>query len=289
MFMLKKIHHIGIVVRSLEEAFGFYRDTLGLPLHKTATVQDQGVKAALLLVGGSEVELLEPINPDSGVAKFLQKKGEGLHHLCFQTDNIETELQGARDKGLRLIDPKPRPGLAGIIAFLHPQACCSVLVEYAQPVDPGEPSFRLRSRQALFVGKTRDRRFTAKRLDHLVIAVNDLEGAVATYQKNFGLTREAARDVSALGIRNTFMPIGDAKIEFVTPLGDKSPITQFIASRGEGMYLLALDVDDLPGAVATLTDQGIKTNTVKASDGNDIAFISPKHTHGVLLQLLAHS
>jgi methylmalonyl-CoA/ethylmalonyl-CoA epimerase len=277
--MLKKIHHVGIVVRSLDEAFGFYRDTLGLPLHKMAAVQDQGVKAALLPVGESEIELLEPITVDSGVAKFLEKKGGGLHHLCFETDDIAVELQGAKDKGLRMIDQQPRPGLAGMIAFLHPQACCSVLVEYAQPVDHSEHSSLL--------GEARERRFTVKRLDHLVIAVNDLEGAVATYQRNFTLDREEAKDVPALGIRNTFMPIGDAKIEFVTPLGEKSPIAQFLASRGEGMYLLALDVDYLPGAVAAFADKGIKANMVKASDGNDIAFISPKHTHGVLLQLLS--
>jgi len=209
----------------------------------------------------------------------LEKKGGGLHHLCFETDDIVAELQGAKDKGLRMIDQQPRPGLAGMIAFLHPQACCSVLVEYAQPVDPSEHSSLL--------GEARERRFTAKRLDHLVIAVNDLEGAVATYQRNFALDREEAKDVPALGIRNTFMPIGDAKIEFVTPLGEKSPIAQFLASRGEGMYLLALDVDYLPGAVATFADKGIKANVLKASDGNDIAFISPKHTHGVLLQLLS--
>ena len=277
--MLKKIHHVGIVVRNLEEAFGFYRDTLGLPLHKLATIQDQGVKAALLPVGESEIELLEPITADSGVAKFLQKKGGGLHHLCFETDDVAAELQRAKDKGIRVIDQQPRPGLAGIIAFLHPQSCCSVLVEYAQPVDYGEHSSLL--------GEARDRRFTTRRLDHLVIAVNDLEGAVATYQKNFGLAREEARDVPALGIRNTFMPIGDAKVELVTPLGNNSPIAQFIAKSGEGMYLLALDVDYLPGAVAALADQGIKANTVKTPDGNDIAFISPRHTHGVLLQLLS--
>jgi methylmalonyl-CoA/ethylmalonyl-CoA epimerase len=277
--MLKKIHHVGIVVRNLDEAFGFYRDTLGLPLHKMATVQDQGVKAALLPVGESEIELLEPITADSGVAKFLEKKGGGLHHLCFETDDIAAELQGAKDKGLRMIDQQPRPGLAGMIAFLHPQACCSVLVEYAQPVDHSEHSSLL--------GEARERRFTAKRLDHLVIAVNDLEGAVVTYQRNFALDREEAKDVPALGIRNTFMPIGDAKIEFVTPLGEKSPIAQFLASRGEGMYLLALDVDYLPGAVAAFAEKGIKANMLKASDGNDIAFISPKHTHGVLLQLLS--
>src|SRR6266850_3823572 len=208
--MLKKIHHIGIVVRKLEEAFEFYKDTLGLPLGKMATIQDQGVKAALLPVGESEIELLEPITSDSGVAKFLEKKGGGLHHICFETDNIEAELQGAKDKGLRVIDQQPRLGLAGIIAFLHPQACCGALIEYAQPVDHSEHSSLL--------GEARNRRFTTKRLDHVVIAVNDLEGGVSTYQKNFGLTREEPHDVPALGIRNTFMPIGDAKIEFVTPL-----------------------------------------------------------------------
>src|SRR5262249_43890979 len=187
--MLKKIHHIGIVVRNLEEAFGFYKDTLGLPLSKMATVQDQGVKAALLPIGESEIELLEPITPDSGVARFLEKKGGGLHHLCFETDDVAAELQGAKDKGLKVIDQKPRPGLAGIIAFLHPQACCSVLVEYAQPVNHSEHSSLL--------GEARSRRFTAKRLDHVVIAVNDLEGSVATYQKNFGLSREEPHDIPA--------------------------------------------------------------------------------------------
>lgn len=278
--MIKKIHHIGIVVRNLEEAFGFYKDTLGLPLGKMATIQDQGVRAALLPIGESEIELLEPINSDSGVARFLEKKGGGLHHLCFETDNIEAELQGAKDKSIKVIDQKPRPGLAGIIAFLHPQACCSVLVEYAQPVDQSE--------HVSLLGEARDRRFTAKRLDHVVIAVKDLEAAVATYQKNFGLTREsAAQDVPALGIRNTFLPISDSKIEIVEPLGEKSPIAQFIEKSGEGMYLLSLDIDYLPGAVQALSEKGVKANVVKSPNSGDIAFISPKHTHGVLLQLVS--
>jgi methylmalonyl-CoA/ethylmalonyl-CoA epimerase len=245
--MLSKIHHVGIVVRNLEDAYAFYRDTLGLSLGKTATLEDQGVKAALLPVGESEIELLEPITPDSGVARFLDNKGGGLHHVCFETDNIETELQDAKDKGIRLVDQQPRNGLAGSIAFVHPQACCSVLVEYAQPVDHSE--------HASLLSQGRDRRFTTKRLDHVVIAVKDLEGAVATYQHNFELEREAARDVPALGLRNTFLPIGDAKIEIVTPLGDKSPIGQFIDKRGEGMYLLSLDVDHLEGAVQALADR----------------------------------
>jgi len=133
--MLSKIHHIGIVVRNLEEAYAFYRDTLGLHVHKMAVVEDQGVKAALLTIGNSEIELLEPINSNGGVAKFLERRGEGLHHVCFETDDVAKELDATKAKGIELIDHAPRKGLAGMICFLHPRANHGVLVEYAQPVD----------------------------------------------------------------------------------------------------------------------------------------------------------
>ena len=131
--MLSKIHHIGIVVRSLDEAYGFWRDTLSLPVHKEAVIQDQGVRAALLTIGESEIELLEPVAPDTGAARFLAQRGEGLHHLCFQTDDIHGELESARRRGVTLIDRQPRAGLAGTICFLHPRSSHGVLIEYAQP------------------------------------------------------------------------------------------------------------------------------------------------------------
>ena len=133
--MLKKIHHVGVVVPNLEEAMKFWQGLLGLHLTKSATIQDQGVKAALLQVGASEIELLEPINPENGVGKFLARRGGGLHHLCFETDDVARELEDARAKGVELIDQKPRPGLAGMICFLHPKATRGVLVEYAQPFE----------------------------------------------------------------------------------------------------------------------------------------------------------
>ncbi len=133
--MLKRIHHVGIVVPDLEKAMGLWRDLLGLSLTKSATIQDQGVKAALLKAGDSEIELLEPLNPDNGVGKFLSRRGGGLHHVCFETEDVVQELEAARAKGIQLIDQKPRPGLAGMICFLHPRATRGVLVEYAQPFD----------------------------------------------------------------------------------------------------------------------------------------------------------
>ena len=131
--MLKKIHHVGIVVDDLEKAMKFWRDLLGLALVKTAVVQDQGVKAALLKAGESEIELLQPLAPESGVGRFLSRRGGGLHHVCFETEDVHTELSRARAKGIQLIDQQPRPGLAGMICFLHPKATRGVLVEYAQP------------------------------------------------------------------------------------------------------------------------------------------------------------
>lgn len=131
--MLSKIHHVGIVVRSLDEAYAFYRDALSLPVHKEAVIQDQGVRAALLTIGESEIELLEPIAPGTGVARFLEQRGEGLHHLCFETDDINNELETAKRRGVRLIDQQPRAGLAGMICFLHPKSNHGILIEYAQP------------------------------------------------------------------------------------------------------------------------------------------------------------
>ena len=131
--MLTRVHHVGFVVRRLEDGFAFWRDTLGLRVAKEATVRDQGVRAALLPIGRSEIELLEPIDAAGGVAKFLERRGEGLHHVCFETPDVEAELGAARGAGLPLIDEAPRPGLAGMIGFLHPKGTCSVLVEFATP------------------------------------------------------------------------------------------------------------------------------------------------------------
>jgi methylmalonyl-CoA/ethylmalonyl-CoA epimerase len=133
--MIEKIHHVGIAVHSLEEALRFYRDTLGLHVHASAEVADQGVKAALLTIGQSEIELLEPLSPDSAVGKFLQRKGEGLHHICFQTPDVDSELRQLKEKGVELVDQTPRRGLAGMICFLHPKASRGVLVELATPVE----------------------------------------------------------------------------------------------------------------------------------------------------------
>ena len=132
--MLKKIHHVGIVVRDADESMKFYRDALGLEVTDDRVIEDQGVRGVLLEIGGSEIELLEPTRNDTGVAKFLESRGEGMHHICFESDDVDAELEQAREKGIQLIDEKPRLGLAGMICFLHPKSNHGVLIEYATPL-----------------------------------------------------------------------------------------------------------------------------------------------------------
>ena len=129
---VRRVHHTGVVVRSLEEAYGFYRDSLGLRLVKEAYIEDQGVKAALLDLGNGLLELLEPVQPDTGIARYLEQRGEGLHHVCLEVDDIEGALADLRAKGVPLVDQEPREGLVGTIAFLHPTALHGVLVELVQ-------------------------------------------------------------------------------------------------------------------------------------------------------------
>ena len=138
--MLSKVHHVGIVVKSAEEAMKFYRDALGLTVTADRVIDDQGVRGILLAIGDSEIELLEPVRPDTGIARFLETRGEGMHHLCFESNDCAMDLTAAAGRGLELIDRAPRPGLAGMIGFLHPKTNQGILVEYATPVAEGHQS-----------------------------------------------------------------------------------------------------------------------------------------------------
>ncbi|MCL2374539.1 MAG: methylmalonyl-CoA epimerase [Treponema sp.] len=131
--MVTKLDHIGIAVSNLEESLKLYTETLGLKLHGTEVVEEQKVKVAFLPLGDTEIELLESTAPDGPVAKFIESKGQGVQHLAFRVDDIEKALEEAKEKGLRLIDEKPRYGAGGAkIAFLHPKSTNGVLIELCQ-------------------------------------------------------------------------------------------------------------------------------------------------------------
>jgi len=131
---VEKIDHIGIAVESIEKWIGFYRDVLGLEFAGSEEVPEQKVKVAFLTIGDSKIELLEPTSEDSPIAKFLEKRGSGVHHIALQVDDIEAAIARHHDAGAKLIDNKPRIGAHNMkIAFIHPKASGGVLLELCEP------------------------------------------------------------------------------------------------------------------------------------------------------------
>ncbi|MFH2065686.1 MAG: methylmalonyl-CoA epimerase [Pseudomonadota bacterium] len=128
-----KIDHLGIAVNSIEDGKSFWTDVLGLDFQGSETVTEQKVTTAFFPVGESEVELLESTAPDGPIARYIEKKGQGIQHIAFRVDNIENALAELKEKGIQLIDEKPRIGAGGAkIAFLHPKATSGVLVELCE-------------------------------------------------------------------------------------------------------------------------------------------------------------
>ncbi len=128
-----KLDHIGIATHRLADSLAIWRDVLGLEIDSTEEVTDQGVRIAMLPLGETHIELLEPLSADSPVGKFLAKRGSGIHHLAVEVNDIRTMLSKLADKGIRLIDREPRVGAGGcLVAFIHPSSTNGVLLELVQ-------------------------------------------------------------------------------------------------------------------------------------------------------------
>ena len=130
---LTHIEHIGIAVKDMQEAIKYYEEVLGLKCYSIEEVPSQKTRTAFFMIGQTKIELLESMDPDGPIGKFIEKRGEGIHHLAFATDNIQEALDEAKIKGIQLIDSAPKPGAEGLnIAFLHPKSTYGVLTELCQ-------------------------------------------------------------------------------------------------------------------------------------------------------------
>jgi methylmalonyl-CoA/ethylmalonyl-CoA epimerase len=137
---LGKIHHVALVVTSIDASIELWRDLLGLELETVMDIESDRVRIAFLAVGESKVELVEPTDETTGVARFLASKGEGFHHICFEVGNLTETLMRLELDGLELIDSAPRRGAEGPVAFIHPRSCHGVLVELIEA--PGGPAWK---------------------------------------------------------------------------------------------------------------------------------------------------
>ena len=131
--MYQKIDHIGVAVKNLKESLHIFEDILGMKCTGEEVVEEQKVRTAFLPMGESEIELLESTSPDGTIARYIEKRGEGIHHIAFEVDNLESMLESLQKKGVRLIDQKPRYGAGGArIAFLHPKSTNGILIELCE-------------------------------------------------------------------------------------------------------------------------------------------------------------
>lgn len=271
---LTRLHHVGIVVREIDEALGFYRDVLGLSVGDDRILADEGVRGLLLPLENFEIELIQPIVEGNGVARFLEARGEGLHHLCFETDDVAADLRAARAKGMAMIDETPRVGLAGRIGFIHPKANHGVLIEFAQP-PPGP-----RAGPPLAGGPA-----VPQRLRHAVCAVADCDRAGRDFIDRFGMRDAGRRRVVEEGLRNWLLDLGDTRLELVEPIGHdpRNPLHRQI-SQGEGLFMLALSVRDVVAAVEHLRAHEVTCTDARPPQA-PVAFLSPRDTHGVRIAL----
>ena len=131
--MIKKINHIAIAVNDLEEAAGFYQTVMGLTISGVEVVTTQKTKVGFFKIGESNIELVQPAEPDSPLVKFLETKGQGIHHICLEVDDVETEVNAFLEKGASMVDQKPRPGAHDTkVAFVHPKSSGGVLIELCE-------------------------------------------------------------------------------------------------------------------------------------------------------------
>ena len=135
-----RVHHVAVVVRDMDAALATYRDQLRLPLDVLLPIESDGVRIAFLPVGESSIELVEPTDESTGVARFLASRGEGFHHVCLEVDDVAAELDRLASNGIELIDKAPRRGAEGPVAFIHPRSCHGVLVELIEAA--GGPAWK---------------------------------------------------------------------------------------------------------------------------------------------------
>ena len=275
--MFTGIHHVAVAVRNLDAALVFYRDILGLPVGRQAVVADQGVKAALLPVGEDEIELLEPTNPAGGVARFLEKKGEGIHHLCVETTDIAAALRQAKAANLPLIDQVPRQGLAGTIGFLHPGATQGVLVELAQPAEGGH------THPPIAAG------IQATRVATYYVGVKDLLAAGETFTRNFDAKTQGPERDPQLQVERIVARIGSSRVTILRAedLAASPEASRLVGGRAEGLFGICLAVADFQGAVNHLAGKGIPVEVRGKETGAPLARVVSDETHGVSLFLCA--
>jgi methylmalonyl-CoA/ethylmalonyl-CoA epimerase len=263
--MITDVHHVGIAVRDMEAALRFYAEALGLPVVKQGEAPARGAQVALVAVGGSYLELVQPMRDDSPFAEHIVEQGEGLHHVALGTDDVDALVGELREKSVPLQDASPRDGFTGRLSYLAPEAMDGALLEVVQP--PPELSGE----------DAGDGRVT--RIDHVVMRLPDVEGACGRMREYFGV--ETKRTFERGETRFSFLRPGDVILELigprVAPAEPRPGVIAGLAFEVAGIDALAADLKErgLPVGEPHPALQGGRIVSVHASGacGVPVAFI----------------
>lgn len=266
--MISRVHHVGIVLPSADAALGFYRDILGLTVTEDRVVEEQGVRGVLLQVGENEIELLEPVRDDTGVARFLQSRGPTMHHICLETNDIAAELARLKAQEVQLIDEAPRNGLAGLVAFIHPKAMHGVLIELAQPPAGAHTS-------------------SAKGFDRLGVQAADFDVTAQKWHDICGLSVARRHTVAADGLVIGEMPCSQVIIELLAPTDADGAFARRVAEEGERAFsAVVLQVPDVAAAVAHYRARGARVTDPQPGSmpGTTVAEIAAADAFGLRIE-----
>ena len=261
--MFKRIDHIGIAVKDISKAIDQFSTVLGLEVAKQEEIEDQQLIAALIPTANVRFELMQPTVPDSVVGKFLERRGEGIHHICFEVEDIANEITTLQSKDVQVIGGSPREGFVGEIEFIHPKSANGVLTEIAE-VNLRTPTE------------------TTTSVHHLLIATLDRDAAVDNWVNSFSLklNRKAERDDAPL--KTAMLDAGNSQIEFVQQTAPTGPVIKRIESQGEGIYGLVLETDDASALQSKIEKQGIRV--IADQQGENVArLIHPLDFFGTLI------
>lgn len=266
--MIDRLHHVGVVVRDADAALGVFRDLLGLKVIADAVVEDQGVRSVVLAVGEHELELVQPIRDDTGVARYLEQRGERVHHYCFRTDDIQADLDRLAGMGIRLIDRQPRDSRTGRSAFIHPKSMQGVLIELTQPAS-GEA------------------RSEGLGLHHLATLTGDYPAALDLWTETLGLelTREMPQPERQM-VRG-FVDAGHCFIEIIGATDPESRFYRRLERDREGpVSTIAFEVYDVAAAVARFRAAGVEVPDPTETNSGSRVLFGNEGTCGVYIQLI---
>jgi len=243
--MIRDVHHVGIAVRGMAEAYALYRDALGLPIIKEAEMPSRGVKAALLAVGGSYLELIQPTDEGSPFEKHIKERGAGLHHIGLLADDVDSQVARLNELAVLLEDHEPREGFTGRLSYLAPLAFDGALLEVVEP--PKEQGGR--SKKGGGQADWRDQLATWRitRIDHVVLHVPSVDAACMRFEEYFGVPTKRRMERGPRSF--AFLRPGDVVIEVIGPNDGGDPESGRIAG-------LAFEVRGIDELAESLREKG---------------------------------